>query len=167
MVKELYTHLLRAAGEPCRPSTLGVSETVYRFLWFRTQDLPVVVRVELTTKGNFAMAKVVGYLPAATKFIGDSPERTISYGPRELTAEDLSLLATSLEMAGFWSLETQPDRPPAADGADWVLEGWRGGEYQAVRVWSPTSPGKYVRFAELCKAMLKVAGLTVDPRRVY
>ena len=64
----------------------------------------------------------------------------------------------------FWRMPTLPLKgPPGLDGAQWIVEGRRGGDYHVVDRWTPRE-GVY-RDAGL--AFLKLAGIDVPAADLY
>ena len=142
--KAPYLAELTAMSEPA----LCVSgPETYRFVWTRHLRNPVTVRV--TRAGaDLAVASVEGdaHDPAAAR------RHEFVAGGQVWTA-----LRAHLEAADFWHLAGDPaEDERGLDGADWVLEGRRGGVYHAVVRWEP-QPGP---FRTACEDLIKVSGLS-------
>lgn len=147
-----YSGDLRAMGEPslAQPRA-GVLES-YRFLWLagpRTDH--TAVRIDRTSNGPALTVKVLDCA------VGHDPGRKVTDRTRPLTQEQWNDFLQLLERAGFWSMPTRDSRR-GLDGAEWVLEGVRGGEYHVVDRWSPEAGA----FRECCAFLFKLGELDVE-----
>lgn len=137
---------LCAMGEP--PLSVTGPES-YRFVWLKQQRNPVAVRVARAgTEGEIAVVSVEA----------DAHDPTVKRR-HEFTAgaEVWTALREHLAAADFWNLAGDPDEGERGlDGADWIIEGRRGGTYHAVVRWEP-KPGA---FRAACEDLIKVAGLS-------
>jgi len=113
------------------------SAHVYRFLWLRTFDHPISVRVEVFRDGTGSVL---------TKILsgqgGYEPGRLKSVKRRKLKRNDVEYLLARLDELEFWqlpSIEVEPNEI-RLDGAQWILEGVREGKYHVVDRWSPETP---------------------------
>ena len=113
---------------------------IYRFLWLRTFDHPISVRVEICEDGSSTVVTKVlsgqgGYEPGHLKLV----ER------RKLARKDIEHLLSRLGELEFWQLSSIEVDPNFIhlDGARWILEGVRAGKYHVVDRWSPeTAKGR-------------------------
>jgi hypothetical protein len=137
---------LCAMGEP--PLSAAGPES-YRFVWLKHQQNPVAVRVaRASSPGEIAVVSVEA----------DAHDPTVKRR-HEFTAaaEVWTALREHLGAADFWNLAGDPDESERGlDGADWIIEGRRGGMYHAVVRWEP-KPGP---FRAACEDLIKVAGLS-------
>jgi hypothetical protein len=142
-VKEPYLAELCAMKEPA----LSVSgPETYRFLFMRHLHNPVAVR--FTRKGD-------GIAVTTVEANVHDPKDNRRH---EFTAEigAWNDLKAHLESADFWNLFGDPTEDERGlDGADWVIEGRRGGVYHAVVRWNPP-PGP---FRSACEDFIKLAGM--------
>ena len=160
--------LLLAFDEPSLAERSGRRPVpvIYRFVWKRTFDAPIAVRV--TIQKDLAIVTVkatdgLGGYGAGDLMLDDS---------RQLSAEEARELSAAVEAEGFWALpEVDTDcAPVVADGATWWVEGARPaqspldrGEYHSVVRRSPV-PGPMRRLGLL---FLRLARLEIPPGRVY
>jgi len=119
------------------PSLLDLSKDesreVYRFLWVRSFDHPVAIRLEvradetgmLTTKVANGEA---GFLKTITHLIED-----IS---RPLTREQTHAFLAQVKRSQFWLLPSSVNDQTGTDGAQWIIEGVKNGKYHVVDRWS-------------------------------
>jgi hypothetical protein len=131
-----YSEYLKALQEPSvwRLSLQKPSVEVYRFLWLRTFDHPIAVRLSIVADRTGILASKEtgghgGYEPG--KLIRD---RTV-----KLSKEQVDWFCDRLEDLGFWKLPAwpKPDGTVGCDGAQWIVEGAKGGRYHVVDRWSP------------------------------
>ena len=153
-----YSSHLAAMGEPSlyhptrRPDDAPLE--VYRFLWLRSFNHPIAVRVEKRPgeKARLVLKQLDGkggYKPGHLKL-----EKT-----RTLSDDEWSGLTKQVDECGFWKLSTvEQDWYVGkdgmivgwgiSDGARWILEGTRKNEYRIVDRQSPNddnhrNAGKY------------------------
>jgi hypothetical protein len=135
---------LCAMGEP---SLSVAGPETYRFVWLRHQRNPVAVRV---TRAGAGVAVV-----AIESDVHDPSAKR----RHEFTAagQGWATLVEHLQAADFWNLAGDPDEDDRGlDGADWILEGRRGGIYHDVIRWEP-KPGP---FRDACEDLIKIAGVS-------
>lgn len=139
-----YGKHLRAMNE--RSLLDNWDSEVYRFLWLRTFDHPVVVRVQRNGLNlvSVELNGAGGYEPG-TRWRKDNVA---------ISQDDWRSFTALLEKASFWSMETNSPDDIGRDGSQWVLEGLRGGRYHIVDRWTPVS-GDY---REACLFLLKLSG---------
>lgn len=105
----------------------------YRFLWLRSFDAPVCVRIEIGADGSGSLASKMtsgqgGYLPG----------RLVVDKTRRLPSEAGKVFLEHLEKLDFWRAEIVCDASTAGlDGAEWILEGAKGGSYHVADQWCP------------------------------
>ena len=155
--REWYSKHLAAMADPLLPA--GPGET-YRFLWLRTFDHPVAVRVTCIEKGCVL---------TAVRTNGQGGYEAGSVVERKTRTMSDAEVARFREMLGrgqFWSLQPADDRL-GLDGARWILEGRRGQAYHLWDVWSPDASGPYAQYRELCLELIRLSGLAVRQSRIY
>jgi hypothetical protein len=116
-------------GEICEmgeePLPASPAEDAYRFLWLRSRQGPVFVRVEKLQGGSTLVAAEL-----------DLTGKVLRRARRPLESGEWAALQAAVDATSFWNLSTD-DELGAADGAMWTLEGKRGGEYHNASQWSP------------------------------
>jgi hypothetical protein len=149
--------VLGATKEPnlCEGRSSGNEQ--YRFVWLRSFDEPVVIRAARESDGPMLYVRVLrGFRIIAVDETGE----VVRYNSGELTrAEERKLqedewlaLVKQVEASDFWEIPTV-DESRGEDGAEWLMEGVKGGQYQAVARWSPRTGS----FRELCLSLLQLA----------
>jgi hypothetical protein len=145
-------------GEPLLCMDLeDQSSYSYRFLWLRTFHQPVTIRMDIRNDFRTATltAKVTdgkgGYESGKLVFV----EKTA------VTEQSLTHVLDLVDRCEFWDLPSIDRRSIGFDGAQWIIEGRRGGKYHLVDRWSP-EPGP---FRELALTFLDLA--KVDAKNIY
>lgn len=151
-----YSKHLSAMKEESLYSPEGDWIESYRFLWLRSFHNPVAVRLWKCGSARFISVKE---LDGAG---GYEPGRLILDRKRELTLEEWNAFRHHLEDSCYWQLPTRDDGG-GLDGAQWILEGVKGGRYHVVDRWTPQN-GSY---RELCLYALKLSGLKLDTSELY
>ena len=160
---ESYVGHLHAMDEPSLlPLQRQLFSHAYRFLWLRSFDDPIAVRVELRPDRTARLvAKVL---------------RRSDEGVRVVTADvrrpEVEALLHLLAQTRFWALPTHaPEIDPGSgmmaikfDGSNWILEGTWGGRYHVVDRWSGDMSAGY---RAACLAMLDLSGVQIRPEEIY
>jgi hypothetical protein len=157
-----YAECLNAMGEP---SLLQASRDpeleIYRFLWLRTFDHPMTIRVHIRPNGLNELS-AVELSGQAGYDLGKISKRS-SF---KISETQLREFSEHLEKSHFWSLPTTEEHPNQVhlDGAEWILEGVKDGKYHVVVRWSPETGNDY---RALCLSLLALSQLKVDPKEIY
>ena len=163
-----YSHELRVLDEPplsressgASPgnSSGGVVES-YRFLWLRTFDPPVAIRLDVKADGTGTVTAKVADGQAG---FPQTSKRVVEKRSRALTREQTGAFLAQINRTNFWGIVTNIDPGDAmdvqTDGSEWVLEGVKGDKYHVVARWSPD-----VNRMHGCKAIFDLGmALAVD-----
>jgi hypothetical protein len=154
--EERYSEKLSALEEP---SLFEASKTIetYRFVWLRTFHHPVSVRLNIVGDGSGALT---------TKMTGGAggyhPGKLILSEETKLTKEQVDAFLTQLDKAEFWKLPTN-DKELGLDGAQWIIEGNKKGNYHIVDRWSPTDGPVHV----LGLYMIQAGKVKVPAKEIY
>lgn len=131
-----YTKHLKALHEPSLWESSKTQKTqTYRFLWLRSFHHPIAVRLDLKLDRRSLLTTKI-----SSGHGGYEPGRLIKNRRRELNKEETDWFLGRIEELKFWSLPTkEPEEPNVIrlDGAEWILEGIKDGEYHLVERWSP------------------------------
>lgn len=146
---EWYSQELRKLEEP---SLLDMSKgkeiQVYRFLWLRAFHHPVCIRLDVLPDGTGILTtKMLGGVD------GDKDAKLILNDRQVLNKTDWFL--TFLGKQGFWGIKSFDHSVIGFDGAEWIIEGAKDGEYHVVDRWSPKDGPVY----SLGMAMLRMSRL--------
>jgi hypothetical protein len=160
---------LQLLGEPCLfPLHSDPKPEVYRFLWMRTFNPPVSVRLDIQADGT---GKVT-----VTTMQGESGFGSTLKGPTTVTsrlvgADEVVRFRELFRKTGFLTIPSivRGDQQ-GTDGSDWRIEAVIAGQYHTASRWSPTSskgPGKQA-IAELGKALaFEIGKFQADSDEIY
>ncbi len=125
--RQWYSEALTAMREPSLSCGVPIADETYRFLWLRSFDQPIAVRIARTGE-HYELDAVV--LNGAG---GYSPGRVLRRVRRTLSQSQWEQTVSALEGIGFWTMPTTK-LVLATDGAQWIIEG-RGDHYHVVDRW--------------------------------
>ena len=161
--KEAENEFLKAMHEPSliedSQARGGVEQ--YRLTWLRSFHHPVAIRIVINSAGGLLITKVTsgkgGY--AAGKLTTNVE--------KQLTQERALGLREFFDNLRFFSTYTDhyDKHVDIADGALWVLEGFRNGHYHKVRRQSPTCDDEIRKFG--LALMINVAHLKLLYDEIY
>lgn len=149
-----YTKHLRAMNETPLHFPDNMVRESYRFVWLRSFDHPVAVRIWKSETDQFIS---VNELSGAG---GYEPGISILKTQRRLSSDEWDSFRRVLEYSCYWDQPTEDPDEAGFDGAQWVLEGVRDGRYHVVDRWTPESGS----FREACLYMLKLSRLKIDTK---
>lgn len=152
-----YSTFLRAMQEP----SLWEASTdphlhSYRCLWLRTFHAPIAVRVTIDRGGTGELtAKVLDGQG------GYAPGKLVKNQTAILSKEQIDSILNHIQTSNVWHLPSWPATlvPPPPDGARWILEGVKNGQYHVVARFSP-EPGP---FRDTAFLFLDLSGLPLTP----
>ena len=128
----------------------------YRFLWLRTFDAPIAIRLEIDSEGTGLL-----FAKSTDGKAGYWPGNLVTDDVHNLTTDQIDGFFGKLDQAQFWQLPSTDYSQQGFDGADWVVEGVKDGRYHVVVRWLPGG----TPFRELALHMVELSGLKVD--KVY
>jgi hypothetical protein len=143
-----YSKYLSALQEPVFKKPVPEKTQVYRFLWLRTFDVPVCIRINIGSGSSTTLTIKVtnglgGYFP------GDIiKNRTII-----LTEAQKNEFLDTLLRNKFWDLKNE--KRSGKDGARWLIEGIKENKYHVTHSWSPKSNNS---IREIGMLMLQLSG---------
>jgi hypothetical protein len=143
--EEWYSGQLRALKEPSLWELSKTQKTqTYRFLWLRSFHHPISVRLDIRQDGTGLLTT-----KATSGQGGYKPGALVMNKTRALTKEQTTWALDRINEIGFWGLPTyeKPKESVGAngektveigvDGAQWIFEGVKDGQYQVTDRWSP------------------------------
>jgi hypothetical protein len=138
-----YSKCLRALKEPSlwKLSQEDPSAEIYRFLWLRSFDEPIAVRLIVTDRGGRLVSKM-------TSGRAGSDLGHLILDRQSPLSKQVPMFLDAIQELKFWDL---PSRAPqvigpdgsikiGVDGAQWIIEGVKQGRYHVVDRWSPDRP---------------------------
>ncbi len=159
-----YSKHLKALREPSlwELSRQDPKAEVYRFLWLRSFHHPIAVRLVVRQNGS-------GWINSRETFGkgGFQPGGIDRYGVSWLRKGLTQSFLAAIESGNFWDLPTLADPSENAaklDGAQWIIEGVRNGNYHVVDRWSPEA-GNPVRAIGLLA--LKLGRFKIRSTEIY
>jgi hypothetical protein len=134
----------------------------FRFLWLRSLHHPIVIRLVVRPSGS-------GWLDARMTggSRGFAPGGIRRYSHSWLRKSQTQALIAAFESAGFWNLPTlegSDNGVAGVDGARWIMEGVRNGQYHVVDRWSP---GVQDPLRSIGVLALKLARFRIRPAEIY
>jgi hypothetical protein len=161
---EWYSKALSAMREPSLGPRPGCSQEIYLFLWLRSFHAPIAVRVWSTNGRRFLVAKQLSGKG------GYEPGRIVVDRLKPLSDDEWNNLTNLLTQVSFWDLPTEEPTVPnpdgsvnvGSDGAQWIIEGLRGGNYHVTDRWSAKA-----KYREVCLYLLKLSDLRVKKTEIY
>lgn len=154
--RELYSRHLAAMHQTSLSCGAADTSEIYRFLWLRSFHRSISVRVVLKRDG----ARIE--FTELTGSGGYEPGRVRRHTERRLSRNEIDRLVKALNDADFWQLPTSV-RDRGLDGAEWIIEGRRGGTYHVVDRFSPEG-GAY---RALGLFFLKLANFSASASEIY
>lgn len=133
-VVDWYSKHLTVAGEPTllpAPTPSRATNSAYRFIWLRSFDKPVVVRIQEGSNGALFMTA-----SRLSGMGGYEPGKVEARIERELTASEKRWLLRAFAAADRLRLKAVTCGN-GNDGAAWIFEALDGGAYRYVDRWSP------------------------------
>jgi hypothetical protein len=137
LCEKWYAKHLRAMGEPSLwELSKDTSTESYRFLWLRTFHHPVSARWKVARDGSAQL--VVKVLSGQG---GYEPGHLVHNRTTKVSREGVVHFLELLQKADFWNARTEEemDNVVRLDGAQWIIEAVREGQYHVVDQWSPDS----------------------------
>ena len=142
--RQWFSSQLAAMGEPSL-SCGSRKDTTYRFIWLRSFDHPVAVRI-VESREQFLLTAVE--LSGAG---GYKPGHVLQRIERVFAKSQIGQLQQALDSPAFWDRPTEDDRR-GLDGSEWIIEGSKNGNYHVVVRWTPSDGPVHdlgMRFLEL------------------
>lgn len=128
-----YSDQLDALQEPSLWEVSKMQEAEsYRFLWLRTRDHPIAIRVNLNSDGT---ARLTAKMTSGAA--GYYPGKLIDNRTLILTSDQTKWFLGQIDEHNFWKLSSADAVPSGPDGAEWIIEGVKAGKYHVVERWSP------------------------------
>jgi hypothetical protein len=156
--EDWYSTQLQGFGEPSfvEQSKDKAAES-YRFLWLRSFNDAVCIRMDILADGSGVVTKKVSGVAH-----GKNAGKMIVNEQVRLIKEDVTKFLAQMGKQEFWSLPTRDNRR-GLDGSEWVIEGVKAGNYHVVDRWSPDKGP--VR--SMGTSMLELAKLKFPTREMY
>jgi hypothetical protein len=132
---DYYSKYLKALREPSLWEVSKSSEhEVYRFLWLRSFHAPVVVRLNVDAAAGILTTKI------SNGKGGYEPGKIVVNRVKRMSSRETQWFLARIEELDYWDLsseEAEDANTIGLDGAQWILEATKGGNYKIVHRWSP------------------------------
>ncbi len=148
-LNDWYGSFLKSMGEESLLKDSKDTE-VYRFLWLRTFDYPIFVRVE---KRNDSIKLFSKEMDGDARYVTGKVLRKVN---KNLDVAQWNEFLSLLEKSQYWQMPM--NGATGRDGSNWILEGVRDNRYHIVDRWSPEN-GEY---REACIYLLKLSSMDDD-----
>jgi hypothetical protein len=151
-----YANTLVALDEPSLfASRDDKSLQVYRFLWLPSFQLPISVRLTVNPDGTgLIVARSVDTHTGVLGKIASDTGRLVVDKNVVVEKAQVDVFLRELQAFSFWTMPTEI-RQSGMDGAQYILEGVRRGEYHVVDRWSPQAS----TYLGVCKHLIRLAGI--------
>lgn len=156
MTAAWYSRHLTAMEEPSllKRAAERKEAEIYRFIWLRSFHPPYVFRLEVRADGTGTLV-----VKNASGSGGYDPGRLVLSKTLALDARKARQFTSALGQLNFWQLATRDPARSGHDGAQWILEGVKGGRYHVVDRWSPEEGP----FRKLMLDLVALASVKVRP----
>jgi hypothetical protein len=128
-----YSSQLRALEEP---SLFDLAKTPsaesYRFLWLRSFNHPIAIRLDPRPDGTSVLTTKV-----ASGEGGFHPGVVDENSSRVLTKNETQTFLSKVDKLGFWQAPNPVNDQGGTDGSQWIIEGVKGGRYHVIDRWTP------------------------------
>ena len=131
-------------------------EEVYRFVWLRTFDHPISLRLQRSSL-DFSLI-----IKQSDGKGGYGAGNLIVNREKRISVWEWIKFKELLEKECFWTMKPS-DHEFGIDGATWILEGKRENSYHFMFKWDPPK-GK---FREACLYLLELSELNIGERDIY
>jgi len=130
---EWYSTQLKALNEPSLFALTKVADAEsYRFLWLRTFQHPVAIRLDHQMDGTWMLTTKEGGGAGGYK-----PGQVVTDTFRKLTAQEIQAFLTKVQGDHFWNAPNPVNDQAGTDGSQWIIEGVKAGKYHVVDRWIP------------------------------
>ena len=130
----------------------------YRFLWLRTFNKPIAIRIWATA--DSAQMRVVRLSGAG----GYDPGHVESDKTVKISSDNWKRFRDSVAKAQFWQMPTKdPHEELGLDGSQWILEGRVNGKYHVVDHWTPSSGAYY----DCCRLLIALSKEQIPHKAFY
>ena len=151
-----YTQKLRALGEHSLLKEDG-SKEIYRLLWLRTFENPVVIRIE-RDKESYQL-----YWKVSSGKGGYEPGELTTYKSRQISKTEWNKFEELINKMEFWTSETVEKKLHGDDGSRWVIEGVSENGYHVTDRWTPKN-NDYRTCGEF---LIKLTDLEIGEDKMY
>jgi hypothetical protein len=151
-----YSLLLKNCDEPVLYNYKGEGE-IYRFIWLRSFDFPVIVRLQKEGLNITVTTKVL------KERYDEYPDEVEVNTSKTFNFFKWMNFKSGISTANFWNLDSKDGSPQDNDGAMWILEGIKDGKYHVVERQS----AGHSNFGKACLYLIKFSNLNITEDKIY
>jgi hypothetical protein len=152
--------LLPQSVDPLLPQSVDHQTShSYRFLWLRTFNHPIAVRIDIQPDGTGTLSTKV-----TSGAGGYAPGNLIEDTSRPLSGSEVKSFLALVDRTSFWTAPNPINDQAGNDGSQWIIEGVEGAKYHVIDRWTPKSGAAY----ELGKFLaFDLAKMDIPKREIY
>ncbi len=135
----------------------GYQGKVYRFLWLRSFDAPIVIRMEKNKKNVTILWKV------AQSNDSLHPSQSFTEFKKILSISQWKMFEKSLTTIDYWSMISGDYLSNATDGAIWLSEAAINGKYKVTE----RSGYIYPKYSKCFMNLINFTNLNLPKDRIY
>jgi hypothetical protein len=157
-IAKFYSSSLAAMQEAPLSFIKDKNIETYRFLWLRSFHPPVSIRFYRANNQSYMVVKQLSGVGVPENGEANFPKTLTVNETRPVTEAEWQRFQELLKKSGFWSIPTEDGKPIGLDGAGWLFEGVKSGQYHVVDRQSPEQGD----FREACVYLLRISGVKID-----
>lgn len=133
-----------------------LNKEIYRFIWLRAFDNPIVVRIEKKNMEVILFWKTLG------KYGNYALNEIVANKSKKVFLKDWSKFKSILDSTQFWQMTRVGNG--GTDGSEWALEGIDSTRYNVATYWSPSKDSGFYR---ICNFLLELTDLKLEEKDKY
>jgi hypothetical protein len=133
---EWYSSELAALREPSvwKGSSELPKAEVYRFLWLRSFNASICIRLTIKDDGTGSLTTKEGNVHGGTEL-----GKLTRVETRTISRAQMKAFLDRVRTVQFWNIRSPSNDLGGVDGSQWIIEGARQGTYKVVDVWSASA----------------------------
>lgn len=160
---EWFSKHLYAMKEPLLFNKESDKE-VFRFLWLRTFEDPISIRIEKENE------EVMLYWKQCDGAGGYAPGILILNKKKKIDMKNWDHFKSMLDSMDYWKVATNDTKSSGLDGSRWILEGSTIDQYHVINRWSPSSSYHQTKVNKLlyqtCRYLIKLTDLNLNEKQI-
>ena len=157
-INSWYSKMLFALHEPVLYNYQDTAD-IFRFTWLRTRNNPISIRVRPRYEKYILTLKILNGTS------GNEAGKLVTDTSFLITKDQWNEFVNKTDQIDFWKLNSVVN-DEGKDGAEWILEGRRKGQYHFVNRWYPEGM-RDKEFRECCGLLMKIAKLNLASHEIY
>jgi hypothetical protein len=167
ILQRWFSSELHILGEP---SLLELSKDTavesYRFLWLRTFNQPIAVRLDIKPDGTGILTTKVGNGEAGFPYTSKALIKNVARG---VSRNEVQSFLKRMDELRFWSVPTLVEgNQTGTDGSEWIIEAVKAGSYHTAERWcADNTPTKRVIHQLGITLAIELAQLNIPNKDIY